>query len=84
MKIIFISVFGEIVYFFNEVCCIRSRCTIDKDETQLSTSNNDSFDHGSINEEGQGNTNDEDIEEVVEYDGVSSSLKEHESRDDAV
>ena len=43
---------------------------------------NDSFDRGSINEEGQGNTNDEDVEEVVEYDGVSASLKEHESRDD--
>jgi len=84
MKIIFISVFGENVNYFNELFCFRSRCTIDKDETQLSTSNNDSFDHGSINEEGQGNTNDEDIEEVVEYDGVSSSLKEHESRDDAV
>jgi hypothetical protein len=31
---------------------------------------------------GQGNTNDENVEEVVEYDGVSASLKEHESRDD--
>jgi len=46
----------------------------------LSTSN-DSFDHGSINEEGQGNTNDG-VAEVVQYDGVSASLKEHESRDD--
>ena len=81
MQIIFTSVFGENVNYFNELCCFRSRCTIDKDETQLSTSN-DSFDHGSINEEGQGNTNDEDVEEVVEYDGVSASLKEHESRDD--
>ena len=41
-----------------------------------------SFDHGSINEEGQGNTNNEDVEEVIEYDGVGSSLKERESRDD--
>ena len=82
MQIIFTSVFCENVNYFNELCCFRSRCTIDKDETQLSTSNNDSYDHGSINEEGQGNTNDEDVEEVVEYDGVSASLKEHESRDD--
>ena len=82
MQIIFTSVFGENVNYFNELCCFRSRCTIDKDETQLSTSNNDSFDHGWINEEGQGNTNDEDFEEVVEYDRVSASLKEHESRDD--
>jgi len=82
MQIIFTSVFGENVNCFNELCPFRSRCTIDKDETQLSTSNNDSFDHGSINEEGQGNTNDEDVEEVVEYDGVSALLKEHESRDD--
>jgi len=58
------------------------RCTIDKDEIQLSTNNNDSFDHCSINEEGQGNINDEDIEEVVEYDSVSLSLKEHESHYD--
>jgi len=28
------------------------------------------------------NTNNEDVEEVIEYDGVSSSLKAHESRDD--
>jgi len=55
MQIIFTSVFGERVNYFNEFCCFRSRCTIDKDEIQLSTSNNDSFDHGSINEEGQGN-----------------------------
>ena len=82
MQIIFTSVFGENVYYFNELCCFRSRCTIDKDETQLSTSNDDSFDHGSMNEEGQRNTNDEDVEEVVEYDGVSASLKEHESHDD--
>ena len=41
-------------------------------QRQLSTSNNDSFDHGSINEEGQENTNNEDVEEVVEYDGVSA------------
>jgi len=82
MQIIFISVFGKNVNYFNELFCFRSRCTIDKDETQLSTSNNDSFDHGSINEEGQGNTNNEDVEEVIEYDGVGSSLKERESRDD--
>jgi len=82
MQIRFLSVFGENVNDFNELCCFRSRCTIDKDETQLSTSNNDSFDHGSINEEGQRNTNNEDVEEVVECDDVSSSLKEHESRDD--
>jgi len=82
MQIIFTSVFGENVNYFNELCCFRSRSTIDKDETQLSTSNNDSFDHGSINDEGQGNPNDEDVEEVVEYDGVSGSLKEHESCDD--
>ena len=44
--------------------------TIDKDETRLFTSDKDSFDHGPINEEGQGNTNDEDVEEVVEYDVV--------------
>ena len=75
MQIIFTSVFGENVYYFNELCCFRSRCTIDKDEKQLSTSSNDSFDHGAMNEEGQGNTNDEDVEEVVEYDGVSASLK---------
>jgi len=48
-----------------------------KDETQLSISYDDSFDHGSMNEEGQGHINDEDVEEVVEYDGVSAS-----SRDD--
>ena len=83
MQIIFTSVFGGNVNYFNELCCFRSRCTIDKDETQLSISNNDSFfDHGSINEEGQGNTNDEDVEEVVEYDDVSASLKEHEYCDD--
>ena len=82
MQIIFTSVFGENVNYCNELCCFSSRCTIDKDETLLSTSNNDSFDHGSINEEGQGNTNDEEVEEVAEYDGVSASLKEHESRDD--
>ena len=76
MQIIFTSVFGEIVNYFNDLC------TIDKEETQLSTSNNDSFDRGSINEEGQGNTNDEDVEVVVEYDGVRISLREHESRDD--
>ena len=61
--------------------CFRSRCTVDKDERQLSTSSNNSFDHGSINEE-EGNTNDEDVEEMVEYDGVSAPLKEHESHDD--
>ena len=82
MQIIFTSAFGENSNYFNDLCCFRSRCTIDKDETQLSTSNNDSFNHGSINEEGQGNTNVEDVEEVVEYDGVSASLKEHESRDE--
>ena len=82
MQIIFTSVFCENVNYFNELCCFRSRCTIDKEDTQLSTSNDDSFDHGSINEEGQGNTNDEDVKEVVEYEGVSASLKEHESRDD--
>ena len=80
MQIIFTSVFGENVNYFTDLCCFRSRCTIDKDETQLSTSN-DSFDRGSINEEGQGNTNDEDVEEVVEYD-VRASLREHEYRDD--
>jgi len=48
--------------------------TIDKDETRLFTSDKDSFDHGPINEEGQGNTNDEDVEEVVEYDCVSASF----------
>jgi hypothetical protein len=79
MQIIFTSVFGENINYFNELCCFRSRCTIDKDETQLSTSN-DTFDDGSKNEEGQGNTNDED--EVVDYDGVSASLKERDSRDD--
>ena len=73
--------FGENVNYFNELCCFRSRCTIDKVETQLSTSNDDSFDHGYINEEGHGNTNDEDVEEVVKYDGVSASLKVHKSRD---
>ena len=31
---------------------------------------------------GAGKPNDEDVEEVVEYDGVSGSLKEHESCDD--
>jgi len=77
MQIIFTSVFGENVNYFNDLCCFRSQCTTVKDETQLSTRNN-SFDHGSINE-GQGNTNDEGVEEVVEYDGVSASLKEHES-----
>jgi hypothetical protein len=82
MQIIFISIFGENVNYFNKLFCFRSQCTIDKDETQLSTSNNGSFDHGSINEEGQGNTNNEDVEEVIEYDGVSPSLKEHEARDD--
>jgi len=82
MQIILTSVFGENVNYFSELCCFRSRCTIDKYETWLSTSNNDSFDHGSINEDGQGNTNDEDAEEVIEYDGVSASLKEHEFRDD--
>jgi len=80
MQILFTYVFGVNVNYFNKSCCFRRRCTIDKDETQLSTSN-DSFDHGSINEEGQGNTND-DVAEVVQYDGVSASLKEHESRED--
>jgi hypothetical protein len=74
MQIIFTSVYGENVDYFNELCCFRSQCTIDKDESQLSTSNNDCFDHGSINEEGQVNTNDEDVKEVVEYDGVGASL----------
>jgi hypothetical protein len=82
MQIIFTSVFGENVNYFNELCFFRSRCTLDKDETQKCTSNDNSFDHGSINEEGQESTNDEDVEEVVEHDGVSASLKEHESRDD--
>ena len=82
MQIIFTSVFGENVNYFNDLCCFRSRCTIDKEEAQLSTSNNDSFHRGSINEEGQGNTNDEDVEVVVEYDGVRTSLRKHESRDD--
>jgi hypothetical protein len=68
IQILFISVFGENVNYFFELCCFRSRCTTDKDETQLPTSNKDSFDHSSINEGGQGNTNDEDVEEVVEYD----------------
>jgi hypothetical protein len=68
--------------YFNELCCFRSGCTIDKDETQLYTSTNDCFDHASINEEGQGNTNYEDVEVVVECDGVSASLKEHETHDD--
>jgi len=68
MQIVFTSVFGENVNYCNGLCCFRSQCTIDKDETQLPTSNNDSFDHGSINEGGQGNTNDEDVEEVVECD----------------
>jgi len=40
---------------------------LDKYKTQLSANNNDSFDHGSINEDGQGKTKDEDAEEVVEY-----------------
>ena len=69
-------------HYFNELCCFRSWCTIDKDETQLSTSSNNSFDRGLINEEGKGKTNNEDVKEVVEYDDVSASLKEHESRDD--
>ena len=81
MQIIFTFVFGENVNYFNELCCFRSQCTIDKDETQQSTSNDDSSDHGSVNEDELGNTNDEDVERVVEYDGVSSSLKEHKSRD---
>jgi len=75
MQIIFTPVFGENFNYFSELCCFRSRCTIDKAETQLSTSDNDGFDHGSVNEEGQGNTNDKDVEEVVEYEGVSASLK---------
>ena len=49
MKIVLTSVFGENVNYFNELCCFGSRCAIDKDETQLSTSNNGSFDYGSIN-----------------------------------
>jgi len=35
-----------------------------------------------MNEERQGNTNDEDLEEVPEYDGVSASLKQHKSQED--
>ena len=66
--------FGENVNYFNGLFCSTSRCAPDKDETRLSTSDDDSFDHGSINEEGQEDTNDEGIEEVVEYDSVSSSL----------
>ena len=81
MQIIFTSIFGENFNYFSELCCFRSRCTTDKAETQLFTSNKDGFDHGSINEEGQGNTDDDD-EEVVECDGVSASPNEHESRDD--
>jgi hypothetical protein len=42
----------------------------------LSTGINDSFDHGSINEEGQANTNYEYVKEVVEYDGVSANIAE--------
>jgi len=75
MQIIFTSVFGENVNYFSELRCFRSRCTIEKTETQLSTSNNDSFDHGSIIEDGRGNTKDGDVEEVVEYDdGVRARL----------
>ena len=81
MQIILPSVFGENINYFNELYCFRSQCTTDKDETQLWISNNDIFDHGSINEE-EGNTNNEDVEEVVEYDGVSASLKEHRSHED--
>jgi hypothetical protein len=81
MKIIFSALFGDNVHYCKELFCSRSRCTIHEDETQLSTSNNDSVGHGSINEEGQRNTNDVDTEEMVESDGVSASLGGCESPD---
>lgn len=52
-----------------------------EDEAQLSTSNNDSVGHGSINEEGQRNTNHVDTEEVVESDGVNALLGGYEFPD---
>ena len=48
MQIIFTSVFGEHVNYFSELCCFTSQRTVDKAETQLSTSNKDSFDRGLI------------------------------------
>jgi hypothetical protein len=67
MNITLRTVFSKNVNYSNELFCFWSRCTVQEDEAQLSTSNDVV---GSRNEEGKGNTNDENNEEVVENEGV--------------
>lgn len=77
----FIAIFGDNLHYSNKLFCFRLQCTIQEDETQLPTSNNNSAGHGLINEEGQRNINKQYTKDVVENDGVSASLRGYKSPD---